>query len=457
VKLADELRTIVGDGHVLMDADLRAPYETDWTRRFHGSASCVARPANTDEVAAVVRACAVAGAPIVIQGGNTGLVGGAVPAGREVLVSLTRLTGLDPVDEVAAQVTAGAGVTLEKLQRHARAAGLDFGVDLAARSAATVGGLVATNAGGIRVLRYGSMRAQVAGLEAVLADGTVVRRLTGLAKDNTGYDLTQLLAGSEGTLAVLTRVRLRLVPLLPARAVALVAVADTGAALALLAAARAGLPALSAAEIFYADGLRLVRDHAGLPAPFTEPGGEPYPAYVVLECAAQTDPTDAILEVLAGCDAVADATVASDATGQARLWAFRESHTEAISAAGVPIKLDVCVPLTALSALVGELPTTIAGVAPDARPIVFGHLGEGNLHINVLGAETVATEVTDAVLRLVAAHNGSISSEHGIGRAKVGWLGLSRSPAEIAAMRRIKNALDPAGLLNPGVLLPPAG
>lgn len=450
MKIIDELRDIVGDAHVLVDPDLRAPYETDWTRRFHGSASCVVRPAGTDEVAAVVRACAVAGAPMVVQGGNTGLVGGAVPSGREVLVSLTRLTGLDPVDEVSAQVTAGAGVTLEKLQQHARAAGFDFGVDLAARSAATVGGLVATNAGGIRVLRYGSMRAQVVGLEAVLADGTVVSRLTGLAKDNTGYDLTQLLAGSEGTLAVLTRVRLRLVPLLAARAVALVAVAGTDAALTLLTAARAGLPALSAAEIFYADGLRLVRDYAGMPAPFAEP----YPAFVVLECAARTDPTDPILEVLAGCDAVSDATVASDAAGRARLWAFRESHTEAISAVGVPVKLDVCVPLTELPALVSELPTAIARVAPEGRPIVFGHLGEGNLHVNVLGAESVAEEVTDAVLRLVAAHQGSISSEHGIGRAKVGWLGLSRSPAEIAAMRRIKDSLDPAGLLNPGVLLP---
>jgi FAD/FMN-containing dehydrogenase len=450
VKIIDELRGIAGDAHVLVDPDLRAPYETDWTRRFHGSASCVVRPVSTDEVAAVVRACAVAGAPMVLQGGNTGLVGGAVPAGREVLVSLTRLTGLDPVDEVSAQVTAGAGVTLEKLQKHVRAAGFDFGVDLAARSAATVGGLVATNAGGIRVLRYGSMRAQVTGLEAVLADGTVISRLTGLAKDNTGYDLTQLLAGSEGTLAVLTRVRLRLVPLLPARTVALVAVAGTDAALTLLAAARAGLPALSAAEIFYADGLRLVRDYAGLPAPFSEP----HPAYVVLECAAQTDPTDPMLEVLAECDAVSDATVASDAAGRVRLWTFRESHTEAISAAGVPVKLDVCVPLTELSALVSELPTAVGGVAPDARPIVFGHLGEGNLHVNVLGAESVAEEVTDAVLQLVAAHHGSISSEHGIGRAKVGWLGLSRSPAEIAAMRRIKDSLDPAGLLNPGVLLP---
>lgn len=446
--LEDELRVVVGPAHVLVDGDLRAPYETDWTRRFTGSARCVVRPSSTAEVAAVVRACAAAGAPIVVQGGNTGLVGAGVPAGGEVLVSLTRLHQLEPVDAVEAQVTVGAGVTLEKLQAHARAAGLDFGVDLAARSAATAGGMIATNAGGIRVLQHGSMRAQVAGLEAVLADGTVLTRLTGLAKDNTGYDLTHLLAGSEGTLAIVTRARLRLVPLLPARAVALVAVAGTDAALDLLAAARSQLPTLSAAEIFYPDGLDLVRSYARLPAPFADPAG----AYVVLECAARTDPTDDMLEMLSTCAAVDDATVASDRAGLERLWSYRESHTEAISTAGVPTKLDVCVPLGELSALVTELPATVTAVAPTARAILFGHLNEGNLHVNVLDAGERAEDVTDAVLRLVAGHRGSISSEHGVGRAKAPWLSLSRAPEEIAAMRRIKAALDPAGLLNPGVL-----
>jgi len=448
--LLEDLRSIVGASHVLVEPDLRAPYETDWTRRFTGSASCVVRPASTAEVASVVHTCSVAGAPMLVQGGNTGLVGGGVPRGGEVLISLARLRSLEPVDPIESQVTVGAGVTLEKLQEHARAAGLDFGVDLAARSQATVGGLVATNAGGIRVLRYGSMRTQVTGLEAVLADGSVLSRLTGLTKDNTGYDLTQLLAGSEGTLAVVTRVRVRLVPLLAARAVALVALADTDAALALLSAARAGLSSLSAAEIFYADGLALVRSHSGLPAPFSEQ----YPAYVVLECADRVDPTDAILELLAESDAVADATVASDAAGRARLWAFRENHTEAINAAGVPVKLDVSVPLRELPSLVAELPAAIAAVAPAARPILFGHVNEGNLHVNVLDTGDQATAVTDAVLRLVATHRGSISSEHGIGRAKVAWLGLSRSAQEVNAMRRIKDALDPDGLLNPGVLLP---
>jgi FAD/FMN-containing dehydrogenase len=448
--LEDQLAAIVGPQHVLVDQDLKAPYETDWTRRFTGSARCVARPADTDQVAAVVRACAAAGVAITVQGGNTGLVGGGVPAGGEVLLSLSRLTALGPVDPVEAQVTAGAGGTLEKLQQHVRPHGLDVGVDLAARSAASLGGLVATNAGGVRVVRYGSMREQVAGIEAVLADGSVVSRLVGLAKDNTGYDLAQLLAGSEGTLAIVTRVRLRLVPLLSARAVALVAVDGAQSALRLLAAARSGLPALSAAELFLADGLELVRAYARLPAPFAES----YPAYVVLECAARTDPTDELLEVLGDCDAVLDATVASDAAGAAKLWAYRESHTEAISAAGVPVKLDVSVPLGELAGLIADLPATVAGAAPAARPILFGHLGEGNLHVNVLDAGDAAEQVTDAVLRLVAARRGSISSEHGVGRAKARWLSLSRSPAEIAAMRRIRAALDPAGTFNPGVLLP---
>ena len=447
--LEDRLREIVGPAHVLTDADLKSPYETDWTRRFTGEARCVVRPGSTEEVAAVVKACE--GVPLTIQGGNTGLVGGGVPAGGEVLLSLRRLTGIEPVDVLEAQVTAGAGVTLERLQQHTRPAGLDVGVDLAARSAATVGGLVATNAGGIRVVRYGSMREQLTGIEAVLADGSVVRRLAGLAKDNTGYDLPQLLAGSEGTLAVITKVRLRLVPLLPARAVALVAVEGVAGALDLLAAARAGLPSLAAAELFFADGLDLVRAHGGLAAPFPET----HSAYVLLECAGRTDPTDYLLDVLGASDAVIDATVASDATGVARLWAYRETHTEAISAAGVPVKLDVSVPLRELVGLVDDLPATVAAVAPVARVIVFGHLGEGNLHVNVLDVGERAEDVTDAVLRLVARRRGSISSEHGVGRAKAHWLSLSRSDTEIAAMRRIKAALDPAGMLNPGVLLGP--
>ncbi|MDT7539333.1 MAG: hypothetical protein QOI82_2918 [Actinomycetota bacterium] len=444
--LFDALRDAVGVEHVLVDADVKKSYETDWTGRFSGAASAVVRPATTAEVAAVVQACADAATPIVVQGGNTGLVGGGVPAGGEVLLSLTRLTDLAEVDVLAGQVTVGAGATLAAVQQHVRAHGLDVGVDLAARESATVGGLVATNAGGLHVLRYGSMRAQVVGAEAVLADGSVVSRLGGLAKDNTGYDLVSLLCGSEGTLGILTRVRLRLVPQLAARAVALVALPSVQAAVDLLPSLRRELPDLAAAELFLAAGLALVRAHTGLPAPFLVE----HPAYLHLECAAATDPSESLVAVVAGLPHVLDATLASDPAGQRALWAYREQHTEAISAAGIPVKLDVAVPVGSLPALVDGL----AAVVEGGRLIVFGHVNEGNLHVNVLDVGDRAERVTDNVLRLVAELSGTISSEHGIGRAKVPWLGLSRSNAEIAAMQAVKRALDPRGQLNPGVLLP---
>ncbi len=455
--LAAELRAAVGEAHLLTDPSIVASYETDWTGRFHGRARCVVRPGDTAEVAAVMTAAARAKMTVCVQGGNTGLVGGSVPVDGAVLLSTARLTALEPVEVAAGQVTAGAGVTLAALQRHVRAAGYDFGVDFAARDSATLGGMAATNAGGERVLRYGTTRAQILGIEAVLADGSVISRLAGLPKDNTGYDVASLLAGSEGTLGIITRLRLRLVPLLTERAVALVAVDGIAGALTLLQTARNRLPSLEAAELFLADGLALVREKTGLPAPFAEE----HPTYLVLECAGRTDPTDDLLAALDACDAdiLLDATVATDTRGRHTLWAYRESHTEAINAAGVPVKLDVAVPLTALGELVAALPATIAAAAPQARLILFGHINEGNLHVNILNATDRAEAVTDAVLHLVAAHRGSISAEHGVGRAKSRWLHLSRSPQEIAMMRAIRQGLDPDALLNPRVLLddpPPA-
>ena len=448
--LAAALEAAVGPEHVLAARDLRASFETDWTRRFTGSARAVVRPATTSQVARVLAACAEAGVPVVVQGGNTGLVGGAVPgpesAGNPpVLLVTTRLDELSAVSVAARQVTAGAGVRLAALTTHARAAGLDFGVDLAARDSATVGGMVATNAGGIRVVRYGSMREQVAGAEAVLADGRIISRLDGLAKDSTGYDLAHLLAGSEGTLAVITRLRLRLVAAEPGRAVAFIAVGDTADAVDLLAALRARLTGISAAELCFPAGLALVAGYLDVPVPLAGAGG----AYLLIEVAGKADPLDDLLAALQECDEVLDATVASSAADRARLWQLREAHTEAISSAGVPVKLDVSVPAGRLAELVSRLP---GAVAPGAELIVFGHLAEANLHVNVLKAD--AESVTDAVLELVASLGGSISSEHGIGRAKASWLGLSRSQAEIDVMRSVKAAFDPGSLLNPGVLLP---
>ena len=321
--LESALRAAVGDAHVLCDDDARAGYETDWTGRFSGRARAVVRPADTAEVVAVVRACAEHGTAIVPQGGNTGMVGAGVPRGGEVVVSLTRLGALGEIDRGSLQVDVGAGVTLAALQAHARRAGLDAAVDFGARDSATAGGLVATDAGGMRALRHGTVRARVAGLEAVLADGGVIDRTAGLLKDNAGYDLAALLVGSEGTLALITRVRWRLVPLLPARVAAIVPLASLGEAAGLLAELRPRLPSLEAADFFLDDGLDLVLDHLGVDAPVPRA-----PAYVVLECAAADDPTAELAAALGDTDAV----VADSTAERERLWRLREAHTEAIAA-----------------------------------------------------------------------------------------------------------------------------
>jgi FAD/FMN-containing dehydrogenase len=449
--LLAELTAITGPEHVLTDPDLIAGYTTDWTRRFGGPARCVIRPADTGEVAAVLIACARHGAPVVAQGGNTGLVGGGVPGSEgAVVLSARRLRRLDPVDTLSGQVTAGAGVTIAELRAHAARAGLEYGVDLAARDSATVGGTIATNAGGIQTIRYGPTRAQLLGLEAVLAGGSVISRLGGIQADNTGYDLTQLLAGSEGTLGVITAARLRLRPAEPPTLTVLAGVPGIEAAAAVAAELRSLLPGLRAAEYFEAPGLALVRAHTGLPAPLPRE----YPAYLLADAAASEDDTERIV-VLASLQ---EAAVAMDAQARARLWAYRERHTESISAAGIPHKLDVALPLGRLAAFRAELDEVIAKAAiiTGARTIVFGHIGAGNLHVNVLGPDPDDDAVDDAVLRLAAGHGGTISAEHGIGRAKAAVLHLSRSAAEIEAMCALKSALDPAGLLNPGVLFAPS-
>jgi FAD/FMN-containing dehydrogenase len=283
----------------------------------------------------------------------------------------------------------------------------------------------------------------------------VISRLDGLVKDNTGYGLSELLVGSEGTLAVVTRARLRLVPLLTERVTALIGVAGTASAVSLLAGLRRSVDSLVAAEIFYQEGLDLVMAHGGLGPPLPRRWG----AYLLVECAGRTDPIESLAAALAslpGEGAPADdaTAVATDPGGRAALWAYRERHTEAVNALGVPHKLDVTLPLGRLAEFETSVRAAVASVAPSAAVVLWGHIGDGNLHVNVVGPSPDDEAVDDAVLRLVARLGGSISAEHGIGRAKVRWLGLTRSEAEIDAMAAIKRALDPRGMLNPGVLLP---
>ncbi|SES19947.1 FAD-binding oxidoreductase [Actinokineospora terrae] len=446
--VADRLGEVVGSRHVLTDPEVVAGFATDWTGRFTGSARLVVRPADRDEVAGVLRVCQELGVAVVPQGGNTGLVGGGIPYQGEVVLSLTRLTYLGPVDPVTRQVTAGAGVTLAALAAHAAEAGMDFAIDIASRDSATVGGLVATNAGGLRVLRWGSMRDQVVDIEGVLANGEVVGRVVGLPKDSTGYDLAGSLVGSEGTLAVVTAARLRLIPAFRERATATLAFDRTEDAVAAIGALRV-LPSLTSAEVFYDDGLRLVCAHRQVAPPFAES----YPVYLLVECTADVDPTESLGEVVETLQGLRDSALAVDESSRRTLWTHREAHAEAINALGPPLKLDVGVPPALAAEFEREVRWIVTEVAPTATLVLFGHLAEGNFHVNVVGAGDSELELTDRVLRAAAAKGGTISAEHGVGVAKARWLELTRSPVERALYRAVKHAWDPDGLLNPGVLV----
>lgn len=451
--LLRSLRSIVGDAHVLDDPEVVASHVVDWTGGFVGRSPAVLRPGSTAEVAEVVRTCRAAGVALVPQGGNTGLVGGSVPLAGELVLSTRRLSAITEVDADAGQLTAGAGVPLADVQQAAADAGWRYGVDLAARDSATIGGTVATDAGGLRVLRHGSTRRQLLGVEAVLGTGEVVSRLGGLVKDNTGYDLAALLCGSEGTLGVVTRVRLALVAAAGPSVTALVGVAAVADAVALVGHLRRAVPTLEAAEFVLADGIRLVAEQTGA-APVLDPVP---PVAVVVEAVGPPDPMASLTETIGGAASVLDVAVADDAARATGLWHVREAHTEAIARIGVPRKYDVTLPGPRFARFVDEVPGLVVAVAPGAQVWLFGHVGDGNVHVNVTGLPALVhgdpDPVGDAVLGRVVADGGSISAEHGIGTAKRGWLIRDRSPGDLAAMRAIKVALDPDGIMNPGVLL----
>jgi FAD/FMN-containing dehydrogenase len=429
---------------VVTDPAVLAGHRVDWTGQWSGPALGMVRPRSTDEVALVLDLARGAGVPIQVQGGNTGLVGGSVPGDPALLVLTTGLDRVHPVDVLERTVLVGAGVTAAALAAHAAAAGLRFGVDLAARDTATIGGMAATNAGGIGVTAYGMMRAQVRGITAVLADGARLSTVGRPRKDNTGYDLAGLLVGSEGTLGVITEVELALHPVPRPSTVALLAVADLARAVAAARSVQA-VAGLLAAEVVDAEGTSRAARALGLPDPLR--GQSPW--LLLLEV-----PDGATGE---GLEPVADlvVAVATQAGDRQRLWSYRERQTEvyAADAAGVQ-KLDVSVRLDRLDRAVAAIRAVVerarGGDAGRSRVGLFGHALDGNLHVQLVGADaTLAAEV----LACVAELGGSISAEHGIGRLKAPYLHLARSPGEIAWMRALKASVDPAGLVNAGVLL----
>ncbi|HUR76501.1 MAG TPA: FAD-binding oxidoreductase [Acidimicrobiales bacterium] len=448
-------RDIVGTANVLDDPELTRRYVVDWTGRFgpvdrdaQHPYPQVVRPGSKEESSAVVALCRAKGIGVVPQGGNTGLVGGSVPFDGEIVLSLERMTEIEDVNTVAGQVTAQAGAPLAAVQTAAREAGWEYGVDISARDSATIGGNVATNAGGLKVVRYGDTRHQLVGVEFVSGTGDVVSALSGTLRDNTGYHLPSLLCGSEGTLGVVTRVCVRLVPLMPERATALLRFADERAACLAAESLRRLLPTVESVELFFEGGVELVCEAFGIAPPFDDLSG----GYVLVEAADVSDPTAQLAAAVESLTGVSDVAVANDSARRAALWQHRDRHTEAISRHGIPHKLDVAVPPGSLAAFISEVRPVVERVAPGARVINFGHAGEAAVHVNVLGPAPDDYAVDDAVLALVAHHGGSISAEHGIGRAKVRWL---NQPAEEQRLRRgIKSAFDPDGIMNPGVLVP---
>ena len=452
--VVQEFQEIVGTNHALQEEALTATYTADWTGRFQGKSPMVLRPADTSQVSELVKLAARAGLSIVPQGGNTGLVGGSVPLNEEIVISTLRMDHCEPVDVLAQQVTVGAGTTLATAQAHVSPLNLDIGVDLAARDSCTIGGMIATNAGGINVVRYGPMRDQLLGIEAVLSDGSIISHLEGLEKDNTGYNFPSLLAGSEGTLAIITKARLRLHPRLSERCSAMIAFKTVDDAVVATSQLRHTLPALQAVEVIFGEAMSLVSDHIGASVPV----GLGSQAWLIVEVAAATDPTDQLANAIDDLGPLAaDVAVGLNTATRNGLWEYREKITEAIATQGTPHKLDVTLPASRLSEFVNEVPSLISTVDGQATAVMFGHLGDGNVHVNILGTDGNEPDegVDDAVLNYVAELGGSISAEHGIGTAKRKFLHLNRTEAELAAFRAIKRGLDPRGILNPNVLLPP--
>lgn len=467
-QILDQIRTVVGPTGLLTDATDMAPYLAEWRGRFVGKSPAVVRPANTDEVAAVVKILADAGIPIVPQGGNTGLVGGSIPYedGREIVISLARMNRIRHIDPLDYSMTVDAGVVLKTAQEAARDADRLLPMSLGAEGTCHIGGLISTNAGGMAVLRYGVMRDLVLGLEVVLPDGRIWNGLRSLRKNNTGYDLKHLFIGAEGTLGIVTGAVLKLFPYPRQVETAFVAVPDPAAAIALLARLRTATgDAVTAFELMSDTCVGFARKHvAGVVNPLSEPS----PWYVLVEFSAGTR-TDAFRETIETAlgeafeeELATDAAIAESEAQASQLWLLREAIVEAQKYEGGSIKNDVSVAVSRVAEFIERACAAVEAACPGIRPTAFGHVGDGNIHFNLSqpeGADTAAylarwDEICDVVNHIILDMDGSISAEHGVGRFKKDEMPKIKSAVEFDLLNRIKTAFDPLGLLNPGKMLP---
>jgi FAD/FMN-containing dehydrogenase len=443
-----------------LDPSDLATYGRDWTKVVEPAPSGLARPRSTAEVSRLLRLCSEHGVPVVPSGGRTGLAAGAVAANGELVVSLERMRRMDPVDVLGATVRVQAGAVTEAVHEHAAAAGLTWPVDFASKGSSQVGGNIATNAGGVKVIRYGLTRQWVLGLEVVLASGEVLELGGALEKNNTGVDLRQLFIGSEGTLGIVTEATLKLTRPPGKLDVMLLAVPHLAGVLALFREARRGPFVVMAYEFFTERCLARVRRHRSVRTPLAEASDY----YVLLEVErAEPEALEAWVASLFERGLVTDGTLAQHGTQAAELWTLREGISESLTATGLPHKNDVALPIAGLEAFCAELERFFEERYPGWEIALFGHIGDGNLHVNVMKPDAMdraeflrrTKEADHAIFALVAEHHGSISAEHGVGLLKKDYLGYTRAPAELAVMRAIKRALDPKNLLNPGKILDP--
>ena len=466
MELLARLAAVVGEKSVLADPGEMFSYMQEPRGLFHGRALAVVRPSTVAQISRVLALCNESGTGVVPQGGNTGLVGGQTPddTRRQIVLSLTRLDKIRDIDPVSDAMTVDGGVTLARAQAAAESVDRYFPLSLASEGSCTIGGNLATNAGGVHVIAYGSARDLALGVEAVLADGRVLSGLSKLRKDNTGYDLTRLMIGSEGTLGVITAATLKLFPRPRARVTAFVGLANPGRALELLNFCKSRMGgALQAFELLPRIGVELVLNHDDVAR---DPFPDVFPWYALVECAAMEEDgfRDAVIDMLGRATAtllIGGAAVADSLAHAADFWRLRELLSEAQKREGGSIKHDVSVAPKDVPAFIEEASRLVTARVPGARPVAFGHMGDGNIHFNIsqpVGADRAAflalwDEVGDIVHGVVEKFGGSISAEHGIGQLKRELLRRVKDPTALEAMRAIKAALDPKGILNPGKLL----